>query len=66
MGRVSRSSPAGAGLSFLGAFLSVVGAMNAAWHGRHQMMQLGLLGAAAAIGIASVFCGWSPPSDRRS
>jgi hypothetical protein len=36
-------------LFFLGAVLFVVGAINAAWHGLHDMMQIGLLGAAAAM-----------------
>jgi hypothetical protein len=44
----------------------VVGAINAAWHGRDEMMQLGLLGAAAAFGVAYVFCDWPPRRRRRS
>jgi hypothetical protein len=56
MGRLWRSLPAGAGLFFVGAALFIVGAINAALHGWHEMMQLGLLGAAAAIGVAYVFC----------
>jgi hypothetical protein len=56
VGRIWQSLPAGAGLFFFGAALFIVGAINAAWHGLHEMMQLGLLGAAAAIGIAYVFC----------
>jgi hypothetical protein len=52
MGRLWRSLPAGAGLFFVGAALFIVGAINAALHGWHEMMQLGLLGAAAAIGVA--------------
>jgi hypothetical protein len=66
MGRLWRSLPAGAGLFFLGAMLFIVGAINAAWHGRHEMMQAGLLGAAAAIGVAYVFCDWPPRQQRRS
>ena len=59
MGRIWRSLPAGGGLF-------IVGAINAAWHGRHEMMQLGLLGATAAIGGAYVFCDWPPRRRRRS
>jgi hypothetical protein len=66
MGRIWRSLPAGAGLFFLGAVLFVVGAINAAWHGLHEMMQVGLLGAAAASGVAYVFCVWPPRPRRRS
>ena len=66
MKRIWHSLPAGAGLFFLGAALFVVGANNAAWHGLHETMQVGLLGAAAGIGIAYVFCDWTPRSPRRS
>jgi hypothetical protein len=52
MKRIWRSLPAGAGLFFLGVALFLVGAINAAWHGLHETMQVGLLGTAAAIGIA--------------
>jgi hypothetical protein len=50
----------------LGAVLFVVGAINAAWHGLHDMMQVGLLGAAAATGVAYVFCDWPPRQWRRN
>ena len=66
MRRIWQALPAAAGLFFLGAALFIVGAINAACHGRHEMMQVGLLGAAAAIGVAYVFCDWSRDSRGRS
>ncbi len=66
MGRLWQSLPAGAGLFLLGAALFIVGAINAAWHGRHEMMQVGLLGAAAAIAVVYVFCDWTPRTRDRS
>jgi hypothetical protein len=65
IGRFRRSLPAGAGWFFIGAALFAGGAINAAWHGLHQTMQIGLLGAAAALGVAYVFCDWLPRSGRR-
>lgn len=66
MGRIWRSLPAGPGLFFLGAALFVVGAINAAGHGPQEMMHVGLLGAAAAISVAYLFCDWPPRPRRRS
>ena len=65
IGRFWRSLPAAAGWFFAGAALFAGGAVNAAWHGLHQTMQIGLLGAAAALGVAYVFCDWRPRSRRR-
>jgi hypothetical protein len=56
--RFWRSLPAGAGWLFAG------GAINAACHGLHQAMQIGLLAAAVALGVAYVFCDWPPRSGR--
>jgi hypothetical protein len=44
----------GRGLFFLGAALSVVGAIHTAGHAPQDMMQVGLLGAAAVTGDAYV------------
>ncbi len=65
MVRFWRSLPAGAGWFFAGAALFAGGAINAACHGLHQTMQIGLLGAAAALGVAYVSCDWPPRSGRR-
>jgi hypothetical protein len=59
MGRIWRSVPAS-------AVLFGVGAIDAAWHGLHDMMQIGLLGATVAIGVAYGFCEWPPHWLRRS
>ena len=56
--------PPGMALFLLAAVLFLGGAANAAWHGLHAMMQVGLLGAALALGVVYVFCDW-PPRSRR-
>ncbi len=56
--------PPGVALFLLVAVLFLGGAANAAWHGLHATMQVGLLGAALALGAVYVFCDW-PPRSRR-
>jgi hypothetical protein len=56
----------GRGVVLLGRSAIVVGAINAAGHGPHEVMQVGLLGAAAAIDVEFVFCDWPPRPWRRS
>jgi hypothetical protein len=58
MGRIWRPLAGGRGIALLGCSAIVVGAINAAGHGPRETMQIGLLGAAAAIGVAYVFCDW--------
>jgi hypothetical protein len=57
--RMLRAPPTGAALFLVPAVLFLGGAVNATRHGLQQTMQVGLLGAAAAIGVVYVFCDWS-------
>ena len=54
--------PPGAAFLIASAILFLGGARGFARAGAHQMSQLGLLGAAAAIAIAVAFCNWRRPT----